>query len=63
MMFLVSIFNICFCWFDYVGFVVISSGLGVVFVCWFVMGLFGIIMVDIIVIWYNIELVMIEEMN
>lgn len=63
MMFLVSIFNIRFRRFDYVGFAVISSGLGVVFVCWFVMGLFGIIMADIIVIWYNIESVMIEEMN
>lgn len=62
-MFLVSMFNICFCKLDYIGLVVISSGLGVVFVCWFVIGLFGIIMMDFVVIWYNIEVVMVEMMS
>lgn len=63
LMFFVSLLNIQFCKSDYVGLVVICSCFGLVVVCWFVIGLFGIILFDIVKIWGNIKDVMIEVMS
>ncbi len=48
---------------DYIGLAVISSGLGLVFACWFATGLLGITLVDMSAIWKNIETVMVDVMS
>ncbi|WP_260862243.1 YjcB family protein [Citrobacter sp. Marseille-Q6884] len=63
LMFLASTLNIRFRKSDYIGLAVISSGLGLVFACWFVTGLLGISMVDISTIWNNIGSVMMDVMS
>ncbi|EBS7335692.1 hypothetical protein D6P45_20410 [Salmonella enterica subsp. enterica serovar Manhattan] len=63
LMFLASTLNIRFRKSDYIGLAVISSGLGVVSVCWFATGLLGITMMDLAAIWHNIEAVMVETMS
>ena len=63
LMFLASTLNIRFRKSDYIGLAVISSGLGLVFACWFATGLLGITLVDMSAIWKNIENVMVEVMS
>lgn len=63
LMFLASTLNIRFRKSDYIGTAVISSGLGLVFACWFATGLLGITTVDMSTIWKNIETVMVEVMS
>ena len=62
-MFLASMLNIRFRKSDYFGLAVISSGLGVVFACWFATGLLCITLVDVSAIWKNIESVMVDVMS
>ena len=63
LMFLASTLNIRFRKSDYIGLAVISSGLGLVFACWFATGLLGITLMDVSAIWNNIQSVMVEVMS
>ena len=62
LMFLASTLNIRFRKSDYVGLAVISSGLGLVFACWFATGLLGITLVDVSTISNNSESLMLDVM-
>ncbi len=63
MMFLASTLNIQLRKSDYAGLAVISTLLGVGAACWFATGLLGITVGDIVTIWENVKVVMVEAMS
>ncbi|EHM51756.1 YjcB family protein [Yokenella regensburgei] len=63
LMFFASTLNIRLRKSDYVGLAVICSVLGIASACWFATGLLGITLVDLTMVWKNIQDVMVEVMN